>query len=370
MRSRPILLAFVLASSLLLLGVFVPPPLDLEEAPPPASPRRFQVSTAHAHGPSPWRQAGASSVAAPGRIQKASFTQATFTPAVSMPTGYTPPRPPATTTRNVSVDAPRPEADGLPAAGMHCTLEASGALRCGACRVDGDCPAGQGCAVNRDTRRQECMASDCEEDTHCEPGLACRALTNGATGRVVRRCMPEGRRTEGEACDLGYVSEASACGAGLICLAGRCSMRCEPGTAASCPAGHRCEASLEGHACHADCQSLGCPDGQRCKRLNDSDFKCLASVKGECPETACGEGERCNLRSFRDQGVFWCARRCQPALAHACPTGQVCGMGSATESTCFQACDPRRLDACAEGWECATVSEDLTQWGCIPRSEF
>ncbi|WP_434391486.1 hypothetical protein [Melittangium boletus] len=259
-----------------------------------------------------------------------------------------------------------PSDDGLPASGLRCTVEPSGALDCGECRVDGDCPPGQGCAANRSTRRHECMASECEEDAHCFPGSVCRALTRGESGVVVRRCMPAGQRAEGEACDLGYVSPEGSCQEGLVCLLGHCGKRCRRGEPDSCPTGYTCEDSLEGPACRADCQTLGCPQGERCKRLNDTDSKCLATVRGECPETPCGEGERCNLRSFRSEGVFWCAQRCQPLLGNTCPEGQVCGMGSATESTCFQTCDPRRADACAEGWECATVSEDLSQWGCIP----
>lgn len=259
--------------------------------------------------------------------------------------------------------------DGLPASGLRCTLDDGGTFTCGSCRVDSDCPPGQGCVANRETRGFECMASDCEEDVHCFPGSVCRAVTNGATGLVVRRCTPEGQRSEGEPCDSGYVSSTSACREGLVCLSGRCRTRCRLDAPASCPLGYSCEDTLDGPGCHPDCRDLGCPRGQRCKRLNDdSSYQCLASVQGDCPETACGEGERCNMRLFRAHGVFWCARLCNPLLADSCPAGQICGMGGATVSTCYRSCDPLNLDSCGEGWKCSTVSEDLTQWGCMPKA--
>jgi hypothetical protein len=212
------------------------------------------------------------------------------------------------------------------------------------------------------------MASECDEDVHCFPGSVCRAVTTGATGVVVRRCTPEGERGEGEPCDFGYVSPGGACREGLVCLSGTCGVRCRLDEPLSCPDGHSCEDSLDGPACHADCRKLGCPRGERCKRLGDSEYRCLARIQGDCPETPCGPGERCNAEVIRAHGVFWCARICNPLLADSCPGGQICGMGSATVSTCFSRCDPLDLDSCGKGWRCTTVSEDLKQWGCMPAS--
>ncbi len=92
-------------------------------------------------------------------------------------------------------------ADGIPVEGLRCTYD-GGTFTCGGCRTDGDCPAGQGCVANRETRRFECMASECEEDTHCFPGFVCRRVGGGSTGpTLIRRCVPEGVRQEGEHCD-------------------------------------------------------------------------------------------------------------------------------------------------------------------------
>ena len=81
-----------------------------------------------------------------------------------------------------------------------------------------DCSAGQGCVANRETRRFECMASDCEEDVHCQAGSVCRPVTTGATGSVIHRCVPEGVRGEGETCEVLAASASSACHEGLRCV--------------------------------------------------------------------------------------------------------------------------------------------------------
>lgn len=259
----------------------------------------------------------------------------------------------------------RSPSDGLPATGMRCSVDGDG-FKCGACRTDSDCPAGSGCVANRETRRFECLESECEEDAHCFPGLVCRPVTTGATGPVIRRCVASGARREGESCDGLYISPAGACQEGLTCHRGTCSRPCRLGEPTSCPEGFSCEEGTNGPACFPDCRARGCPSGQQCKRLGDTDYQCLSEVKGECPEKPCGTGERCNLRLSRGRGVFWCAALCDPLRADSCPANQVCGMGSATASTCYRRCDPMAPDACGPGWQCTTVTEDMTQWGCSP----
>lgn len=256
--------------------------------------------------------------------------------------------------------------DGIPVSGLRCTHD-GGALDCGGCRTDGDCPAGQGCVANRRTRRMECMASECEADVHCFPGSVCRRVNTGTTGSaIIRRCVPEGERREGEHCDTVPISPAGSCREGLVCLAGICGIPCQEDDPSSCPGGYSCRDSRNGAGCYPDCRKLGCPEGQRCKLFADGEAQCLVSVRGDCPESPCGEGERCNMRLDRGHGVFWCARVCNPLMADSCPSGHVCGMGSATVSTCYRACEPMDLDACGEGWTCASVSEDMRQWGCRP----
>jgi hypothetical protein len=259
----------------------------------------------------------------------------------------------------------RSHGHGLPSSGMLCALD-GGVLNCGACRSDSDCAVGTGCVANRETRRFECLASECEEDPHCFPGTVCRPVTTGASGPVIRRCVPSGTRQEGEPCDGLFISPEGACREGLSCHRGVCSRPCRLDDAAGCPEGHACEEGLNGPACFPDCRARGCAAGQHCKQLNEADFQCLSHTTGTCPETPCGDGERCNMRLSQDTGVFWCAALCNPLREDSCPSGQVCGMGGPTVSTCYRRCDPAVLDSCGDGWQCTTVSEDMTQWGCRP----
>jgi hypothetical protein len=256
-------------------------------------------------------------------------------------------------------------ADGLPVTGMRCTREGAG-FSCGSCRTDGDCPVGQGCVANRDTRQFECQASECEEDAHCFPGTVCRAVTTGATGRVVRRCAAEGLRAEGEPCDALPVSPMGSCREGLRCVDQLCTAPCSLDAPASCGEGAVCRQGLDGPGCFPDCLQRGCAEGQRCTSVREGEHQCLLAVQGDCRQTPCAQGERCNLRMSRGRATFWCARVCDSALPDTCGAGSVCGMGSDTASTCFQACDPLEPTACAPGWSCSTVTEDMSVFGCTP----
>lgn len=277
----------------------------------------------------------------------------------------------ASFTPGSSTDAPLPPAsreissDGLPAAALHCQW-LGGVLTCGSCRTSGDCAPNEGCLVNRETRRLECMASECEEDAHCFPGFACRTLKTGTRNATVRRCVPVGERRAGESCDSDYISRAGACIEGLRCINQVCTAPCRLEDPASCPSGYTCTEDGDGPGCVPDCEKLGCPQGQQCKRLPRGGNRCLARVSGTCPETPCAEGERCMMDGGRGRGAFWCARVCNPIQPGGCPTGYVCGWAGGTSSACFRQCDPKDLDSCGKGWMCATVSEDLSLWGCSP----
>lgn len=253
----------------------------------------------------------------------------------------------------------------LPPGAMDCTIE-EGVPRCGECRTDSDCAAGQGCVANRQTRRFECLASECEEDAHCFPGTLCRAVSDGASGTRVRRCVPEGLRAEGERCRTVPVGPEDTCQEGLVCVQQLCGRPCQLEASGSCPSGQRCVEGADGAACYPDCRTTGCTAGETCTRVRGETFQCLESVTGTCNETPCAEGERCNLRMAEGRAAFWCAPRCNPLLPDSCAEGQVCGRGGPTDSTCFQRCEPVAPDSCGPGWRCTSVSEDMTLWGCVP----
>jgi hypothetical protein len=345
--------------------------LQPEES-PTSSERRFSVAMASSRGEAFVHEAVTAAAQRSRDQREGTWSEALHPPRRERPEflGSSPETTEAATSMEVPMASEEVLPDGLPAAGLRCSLDDAGTFVCGGCRLDSDCPSGQGCVPNRETRRFECMASDCEEEGHCLPGFLCLSLNPGTSGALVRRCTPEGQRRAGEPCEPGYISPTGSCREGLVCLEGRCSVRCRVDEPSSCPAGHTCEDTPDGPGCHPDCRKLGCDQGQRCKRLGeDGHYQCLTSVQGECPETPCGEGERCNFRLFRGRGIFWCARLCNPLRADTCPEDQLCGMGSATVSTCFRRCDPLKPDSCGEGWRCATVSEDMKQWGCMPASK-
>ncbi len=310
-------------------------------------------------------------------VSSSSAHDASIRPA-SVSGGYVPRLQEARTESEASASSPSsapvslpPEASskasevGLPLSGMRCTREGN-TFTCGECRTDGDCPKGEGCVANRETRRFECMASECEEDAHCFPGSVCRAVTDGATGSVIRRCQPEGQRRVGERCSALPVTSADSCAEGLRCVNQLCTTPCQLEDAASCSAGSTCTRGLNGPGCFPDCQQQGCPEGEQCTRVRESEYRCLKSAQGDCRDTPCPEGQHCNKRAARGHAVFWCAATCNPLVSESCPSGHVCGMGSATVSTCFRQCDPAQPEACGKGWTCSTVSEDMTLWGCRP----
>ncbi len=261
--------------------------------------------------------------------------------------------------------AEAPSDSSIPPSAMSCTVS-DGVPTCGDCRTDSDCPAEQGCVVNRRTRRFECLASECEVDAHCFPGTLCRAVNDGASGEQVRRCVPEGLREEGERCLTLPVGPEDTCREGLLCVQQLCGRPCQKEVSGSCPSGQRCVDSLNGSACYPDCRTAGCAQGETCERLREDTYQCLEAVTGTCNETPCAEGERCNLRMAQGRAAFWCAPRCNPLHADTCPGGQVCGRGGPTDSTCFQRCEPMAADTCGPGWRCTSVSEDMTLWGCVP----
>ena len=100
--------------------------------------------------------------------------------------------------------------------------------------------------------------------------------------------------------------------------------------------------------------------------MREGDYQCLQEAQGACQDSPCAEGERCNLRMSRGRATFWCARVCDSTRVDSCGSGQVCGMGSATASTCFRQCDPLAPAPCQPGWSCATVTEDMSVFGCTP----
>ncbi|WP_228556639.1 hypothetical protein, partial [Myxococcus sp. AB025B] len=254
-----------------------------------------------------------------------------------------------------------------PATQLDCSSK-GGTFQCGECATDGDCPEREGCVINYDTRRFECAPSECEEDAHCFPGSVCRVAAGELPGPVVRRCLRSGTRQAGQSCSRLPTSPDEACSEGLLCINHHCGAPCEPGVEGSCPEGTACEQSSMGAACLPDCRQTGCTEGRTCAALNGGSFLCLELVVDACSdERPCDAGEHCMVRGGRGgRAGRFCSSVCESWKSEGCGEGRVCGIGGPTGSTCYQRCDPDRLDSCPNQWICSTVTEDLQSWGCVP----
>ena len=94
---------------------------------------------------------------------------------------------------------------------------------------------------------------------------------------------PKGVRREGESCDALPVSPAGLLPRGpalrqpgvLIPVLARWECEVRPGLRVHRGAGY-------GPGRFADCQQRGCPEGQRCARVREDQYQCLADSRGDC----------------------------------------------------------------------------------------
>lgn len=251
---------------------------------------------------------------------------------------------------------------------MNCE-RGDGGFRCGACSHSGECPAGQACVVNVETRLTECAGSECEDDQHCTPGTVCRVSDRTAAGMPVRRCLVSGDRGVGESCVPVPSSATRACREDLICIDGVCGQRCTPGVEGVCPPGSICRESLsgavtgDGAGCVPDCRLSACVGGLRCVTIRPGVHQCLRMMVNECEtDQDCPQAQRCLTEWFGTKGGRYCAAACEPWHTDSCPAGFVCGAGGPAGSSCYRECGgPNR---CPVGFVCKTVTEDLQVWGC------
>jgi hypothetical protein len=103
-----------------------------------------------------------------------------------------------------------------------------------------DCEAPLGCLPNTRAGRNYCSDSECETDAQCPERLSCVPLWTADDGPLVRYCLPEGVRKEGEPCIEIPSSQEYACEIGLRCANGWCSRSCQLDNPASCPEGFSC----------------------------------------------------------------------------------------------------------------------------------
>jgi hypothetical protein len=254
-----------------------------------------------------------------------------------------------------------------PEGAMNCE-RGEGGFRCGPCSQSGDCPSGQACVVNVETRSTECASSECEEDGHCFPGTVCRVAERTATGVAVRRCLIAGEQGEGEGCVPTPFSARTACREGLLCIDGICGQRCAPG-GEGCAPGFICRESSsgavtgDGAGCAPDCSASGCTGALQCVAIKAGFRQCLRMMVDQCKtDEDCGPGHRCRAEWFGTKGGRYCAANCDSWRPNNCPAGFVCGASGTQGSSCYRECGG--VNTCPTGFLCKTVTEDLQTWGC------
>jgi len=230
------------------------------------------------------------------------------------------------------------------------------------CANNSDCPSGQGCIFEPRQGTFSCQPPDCQQDGDCPDNQVCRVASSVISGDPIRRCISPGTQREGGACYELSSDNSQMCGAGLLCVRGRCGKACEENTIGSCPAGSTCVGTVNGAGCLPTCREGQCPKGQECLEFGGEPL-CAARVGENCLTGGCADGKVCNVTQAFNTVIFECKTRCSPFRPDSCPTGSVCGAGSNGQSLCYQGCDFTNRP-CPQGFECSTVTEDLQTLGC------
>jgi hypothetical protein len=233
------------------------------------------------------------------------------------------------------------------------------------CGPGAECEPPLGCLFDVRYLRTYCTDSLCLTDTQCPEGQVCQSLATWGDGPQVRVCVAIGVRQEGEGCDKLPPDKEHACAAGLRC-GGRmhrwCARPCHPGDSQACPQGFFCADTEPQPVCLPTCEAQGCPPGQQCIRFDEGASTCAHVHGPNCLQPQCPEGYRCSVqRAAPHPGEVWMACVAPCGKGHPpCAAGSVCD-----GRDCLQSCDPRGPEACAEGYSCHRLAEDMP-YACLP----
>jgi hypothetical protein len=245
----------------------------------------------------------------------------------------------------------------------NCEPDDAGSLSCqDLCTADTDCPMDHPCAADPEYGHRACQppALFCNVDPDCPEDQACLPVSPSASGVVLRRCFPHGKRKAGERCD-GYFSGGNRfCEAGLTCIRGLCGPRCDV-RHPSCPDGWEClpddKRVLGG--CLPSCRARPCPQGQHCRPFGVGARVCLKAVGYDCANLPCPEGHGC-LVGFADPERETAAAECRATCdGKRCPRGQECDERS---GFCYHRCT--RDEQCTAPERCAPPYEGAPHKGC------
>jgi len=203
-------------------------------------------------------------------------------------------------------------------------------------------------------RGWRCLASECKTDSQCEPGFACTPIVH-SDSLLIRLCLVQAVRKEGEGCEQFHLKEQWGCAPGLICDSGYCGRPCDPAIPTTCPEGFMCHGKARLPACLPSCLRSGCPQEKQCTRIN-GEFSVCAIVHGpDCDKQPCPTGEECQRaldHRWQSQVVnMWCAPACNEQEGRSCPAGSAC----LDNRYCARLCKEGGPETCGPGERCTRM---------------
>jgi hypothetical protein len=243
-----------------------------------------------------------------------------------------------------------------------------------ACVNDSDCEPPLACFWDPRYLLQLCQGSDCIGDSHCPVGHVCRWIpAREGTKVAVSHCVPVGLRQEGEPCVRLRRLEEPGCAEGLVC-ADWCGRRCGGWWSGGCPAGFFCaQDNPDGPVCLPTCEGRGCPEGQRCVRLEAGVSTCAVVHGQDCQRESCAEGQRCEVdMTPLSPGEAWmrCVWPCtgEGYTSEGCPSELSCLDGECRERcvvTDANQCGPEAtcIPMGGEGGVCVPTLEPVRDGG-------
>lgn len=237
--------------------------------------------------------------------------------------------------------------------------------KCGDCRTERDCDAGEGCLLDYEARKWVCRASDCKADEDCAERQVCLAHAS-STGPTIRRCAEAGLLEEGGECIDPTGPPEGRCALGLVCVLGRCGRQCNAKTKQPCSGKENCIVMEgQGSGCFPGCATDGdCGPGLVCRR-NGAVPACVRLVGPDCGELQCQAPSTCEGSVYNGIATYDCVTDCNPlSPPPQCPDGYVCG-AYGTRSRCYLRCTSSAANDCPEGRSCAPVMEDHSEYGCV-----
>jgi hypothetical protein len=202
------------------------------------------------------------------------------------------------------------------------------------CLRNEDCEPPLACVLDRRIDNRQCLASECETDLQCQPGFVCRAIRD--RGPLVRLCVAEGTKKEGERCLAFPGLRKEGCQTGLLCNDGYCGRPCRLTDPLSCPTGYACRDDINGPSCVPSCVQNDCSQGKQCVRLDKEISVCATVVGDNCDTVPCPSGQECRRepQGWKGSVIMWCAIPCREGTA-SCPAGSVCFEGECRHPCTF-----------------------------------